>query len=232
MEIKCIITDDEPVARKGLKAYVERVDFLKLVGECENAIGLNTLLKTQQVDLLFLDIEMPYLSGVEFLNSLQNPPKVIFTTAYTRYALKGYELDVVDYLLKPISFDRFLKAVNKVHALYNTEKEGGEEDFFFVKSDKQYKKILFDEILLVESMENYVIIHTAYSKEIVHSTLKNIMESLPAGKFMQVHRSYLVNIAQVRSVDGNHLVIGTHKVPVAKGLREEVFRIILRNRLG
>lgn len=232
MKIKCVITDDEPFARKGLKGYVEKVDFLSLVGECENALQLNTLLKTQDVDLLFLDIEMPYLSGLDFLSGLQNPPKVILTTAYEQYALKGYEFNVLDYLLKPISFERFLKAVNRIYEACGKEQKVEETDnYIFVKSGGLYKKIIFDDILYVESMENYVVIYTSSSKEIIHSTLKNMMEELPSSIFLQVHRSYIVNVHQIQSVDGNQLIIGTYKIPVGKGLREEVFRTILRNRL-
>lgn len=231
MEIKCVITDDEPVARKGLKEYVTKIDFLTLVGECVDALELNTLLKTQEVDLLFLDIEMPHLSGLDFLNSLQNPPKVILTTAYEQYALRGYDLDVMDYLLKPISFERFVKAVNKVHDIFEKEDKAKDEGFFFVKNDKQYNKIFFDDILFIESMENYVIIHTSSSKEIARSSLKNIIDLLPKDMFLQVHRSYVVNIIHIQSVDGNQLVLGTNKIPVSKNLREDVFRIVLKNRL-
>mgnify|MGYP000930755418 CR=1 FL=1 len=131
MEIKCIITDDEPTARAGLTEYVEKIDFLTLVGECEDAIQLNNMLKTVQPDLLFLDIEMPYMSGLQLLSSLRNPPKVIITSAYDRYAIDGYELDVVDYLLKPISFDRFLKAVNKVHNLIGQEQHVDDQKHIF-----------------------------------------------------------------------------------------------------
>lgn len=231
MNINCIITDDEPVARKGLKGYVESVDFLTLVGECENAIRLNTLLKTQPVDLLFLDIEMPRLSGIDFLKGLSNPPKVILTTAYERYALEGYELDVVDYLLKPISFDRFVKAVNKVHDLFEKEGKADDKNFIFVKNNKQYKKVVFDDILYIQGLDNYLVIHTVDSNEIVHSTMKNIMGSLPAGAFIQVHRSFIVNMKHIRSIDGNQLVLGKDKIPVARGQREDVFRTILKNRL-
>lgn len=157
MTITCVITDDEPMARKGLQSYVERVDFLSLTGVCEDAIQLNTLLKTQQPDLLLLDIEMPYLSGLDLLATLNQPPKVIVTSAYEQYALKGYELDVVDYLLKPISFERFLKGVNKVHDLLARENTPDADASFFVKSEKQMRKIYLRDILFVEALENYVI---------------------------------------------------------------------------
>ncbi|KKB46199.1 hypothetical protein HMPREF1212_04822 [Parabacteroides sp. HGS0025] len=230
MKIKCIITDDEPVARKGLRGYIEKIDFLTLTGECEDAIQLNTLLKTQQVDLIFLDIEMPEMTGLELLSNLTNPSKVIIVSAYEQYALKGYEFEVVDYLLKPVSFDRFLKSANRIHDLLQTEQKDA-DDYIFVKSDKQLKKILFRDILFIESMENYVIIQTVSSKEIVYTTLKQIHESLPQDIFQQTHRSYIVNIDQVNAIDGNLLNVNSHKIPVARNLRDNVFNLILNNRL-
>ena len=230
MKIKCIITDDEPVARKGLRGYIEKIDFLTLTGECEDVIQLNTLLKTQQVDLIFLDIEMPEMTGLELLSNLTNPPKVIIVSAYEQYALKGYEFEVVDYLLKPVSFDRFLKSANRIHDLLQTEQKDA-DDYIFVKSDKQLKKILFRDILFIESMENYVIIQTVSSKEIVYTTLKQIHESLPQDIFQQTHRSYIVNIDQVNAIDGNLLNVNSHKIPVARNLRDNVFNLILNNRL-
>lgn len=144
MKIKCIITDDEPIARKGLRSYVDKFPFLTLIGECEDAIQLNTMLKTVQADLIFLDIEMPYLSGLDLLSGIKNPPKVIVVSAYEQYALKGYELDVVDYLLKPVTPERFAKAINKVYNLVEKETESKDDksNYIFVKSDKQLKKIL------------------------------------------------------------------------------------------
>jgi len=231
IEIKCILTDDEPIARKGLRSYIDKVDFLTLIGECEDAIQLNTMLKSVQTDLLFLDIEMPHISGLDFLSNLQHPPKVIITTAYEQYALKGYELDVVDYLLKPISFDRFLKAVNKVHDAMEKEIKIDSDKYIFVKSDKQLKKVLLNDILFIESMENYIMIYTSSSKEIVYTTLKNMAESLSGQNFIQVHRSYIVNIDHIKSIEGNLLNILNYKIPVARNLREKVFNIILNNRL-
>lgn len=231
MDIKCIITDDEPLARKGLREYVEDVDFLLLIGECENAMQLNTMLKSTLPDLLFLDIEMPRMSGLDLLSTLQNPPKVVITSAYEQYALKGYEFDVVDYLLKPISFERFLKAVNKVHDQIEKELKSETDGYVFVKSDKQLIKILLKDILFIESLENYVIIYTESSKEIIYVTLKHIAESLPCDVFLQVHRSYIVNTVQVKAIEGNMLKIGTHNIPVARNLREKVYNFILNNRL-
>lgn len=233
MEIKCIITDDEPIARKGLKRYIGKIDYLTVIGECEDAIQLNTMLQSVQPDLLFLDIEMPHLTGLEFLASLRNPPKVIITSAHKEYALQGFELDVVDYLLKPIPFQRFLKAVNKVHALMEGElpEKEKEDEYIFVKSEKQLKKIYLKEILYVESMENYIIIHTLSSKEIVNTRLKSVLASLPEKYFLQVHRSYVVNLSQIKAIEGNLLLIAGDKIPVTRTLREQVYKAIINNRL-
>lgn len=230
MKIKCIITDDEPMARKGLRGYIEKIDFLTLIGECEDAIQLNTLLQTQQVDLVFLDIEMPEMTGLELLSNLINPPKVIIVSAYEQYALKGYEFDVVDYLLKPVSFDRFLKSVNRVHDLFQTEQKEN-NDYIFVKSDKLLKRILLKDILFIESMENYVIIQTVSSKEVVYTTLKQLYESLPQDMFQQIHRSYIVNINQVNAIDGNQLSVNSYKIPITRSFRDEIYKLILNNHL-
>ncbi|MDR2914945.1 MAG: response regulator transcription factor [Tannerella sp.] len=229
--IKCVITDDEPIARKGLKSYVEKVNFLTLTGECEDAMQLNTLLKTMQPDLLFLDIQMPRMSGLELLSTVTNPPKIIITSAYEQYALKGYEFDVIDYLLKPITFERFTKAVNKAYDIIRKEYETNGEAYIFVKSNKLLKKILIKDILFIESLENYVIIHTTESKEIVYTTLKHLFHSLPTDKFLQVHRSYIIQMQHVSSIDGNQLVVRNHKIPVARNLREKTFKTILCNHL-
>jgi DNA-binding LytR/AlgR family response regulator len=195
-QIKCIITDDEPFARKGLQGYIEQIDFLQLRGVCENAVELNSLLKKEQVDLLFLDIEMPYVTGIDFIKSLSNPPKVIFTTAYEQYALQGFELEVLDYLLKPISFERFMKAANKAHDyFYGQRSVSDTQDYIFVKADSKLEKINFADILFVEALENYVAIYTKERKVITHLTLKMLQDKLPAGMFIQPHKSYLVAIA-------------------------------------
>lgn len=230
MKIKCIITDDEPIARKGLKGYIEKVDFLTLVGECEDAIQLNTMLKTQPVDLIFLDIEMPEMTGLELLSNLISPPKVIIVSAYEQYALKGYEFNVVDYLLKPVSFDRFIKSVNRIHDLLQTDQKE-KNDYIFVKSNKVLKKILFKDILYIESMENYVVIQTVSCKEVVYATLKQLYESLPEDIFQQTHRSYIVNIEKVTAIDGNQLTISSYQIPVARNFRDTIFNLILNDRL-
>lgn len=233
MKIKCIITDDEPLARKGLRGYVERVQFLDLQGECANAIQLNNLLKETPTDLLFLDIEMPHLSGLEFLAGLADPPCVILTTAYEKYALKGYEFHVTDYLLKPISFQRFLKAVNNVYALLEKERNlpHPAPDFLFVRTDKQLKKIRLEDILFIESMENYILIHTPYSKEVVNSSLKQMLASLPTDSFWQIHRSYIANLQKVEAIAGNELRIGSGWIPIGRNMRDKVVNRLTGNHL-
>lgn len=226
MKIKCIITDDEPIARKGLQGYVGKIDFLELVSVCEDAIHLNAVLKEKDTDLLFLDIEMPGVSGIDFLKNVTNPPKVIFTTAYEKYAIAGYELDVLDYLLKPIPFERFLKASNKAFDYFNAaERKSG--TYFFVKSGSRLEKINFSEILFVEAMENYVSVYLSGKKLVVHSTLKGILESLPPNDFIQTHKSYIVNKNAIKSIEGNILNISAYQVPVSKYMKEEVLKKIL-----
>lgn len=220
------------MARKGLQGYIEKIDFLELTAVCENAIELNSALKKQPVDLLFLDIEMPYMTGIEFLKNLQSPPKVIFTTAYDKYAIQGFELEVLDYLLKPISFDRFLKAANKAydHFKLNASAEP-EQDHLFVKVDNKLEKIRFDDILFIEALENYIGIYTPAKKLITHSTLKALQEKLPAQKFIQPHKSFIVAIDKINSIEGNVLHVQQYQVPISKYQKEEVMERILNNAL-
>lgn len=234
MKIRCIITDDEPMARKGLQGYIEKIDFLELIAVCENALELNTVLKQQPADLLFLDIEMPYMTGIDFMKNLSSPPKVIFTTAYDKYAMQGFELEVLDYLLKPISFERFLKAANKAydHFKANNMAAGAEAvDHLFVKADSKLEKIRFEEILFIEALENYIGIYTSNKKIITHSTLKALQEKLPAQRFIQPHKSYIVSIDKINSIEGNVLHIQQYQVPISKYLKDEVLEKIVNNAL-
>lgn len=230
MKIKCVITDDEPVARKGIQGYVEKVSFLELTGVCADATALNTLLKEHEVDLLFLDIEMPYMNGIELLQSLQHPPKVIFTTAYEKYALKGYDLEVIDYLLKPISFERFLKAANRAYEILFSRADKTAA-YIFVKSDEKLVKVFYDDICYIESMENYVSIYTSQQRYIVHTTLKSTMENLPGTDFIQVHKSFVVHLQKITGIDGNMLELGKFNVMVSRSMRESVMEKIIQNRL-
>ncbi|AEV97957.1 DNA-binding response regulator [Niastella koreensis] len=229
--IKCIITDDEPMARKGLQGYIEKIDFLELAGVCEDAIQLNSLLKQQPADLLFLDIEMPYVTGIDFLKNTPNSPKVIFTTAYEQYAIKGYELDVLDYLLKPISFERFLKAANKAYDYFSSAVSNS-GNYLFIKTDNKLEKVNLQELLFVEAMENYVALYTADKKLITHSTLKALQEKLPAGQFIQPHKSYVVNIQCIQSIEGNILHVGgKYQIPISKYQKEEIMERIVNDKL-
>jgi len=230
--ITCIITDDEPFARKGLQGYIEQIDFLSLKGVCENAVELNSLLKKEPADLLFLDIEMPYMTGIDFLKTVQHPPKVIFTTAYEKYALQGFELEVLDYLLKPISFDRFLRSANKAFDYFRTGSgPAGGEDHIFVKADSKLEKIQFADILFAEALENYVAIYTREKKVITHLTLKMLQEKLPPGAFIQPHKSYLAGIDKISSIEGNILHILHYQVPISKYQKEEIMEKIVNSKL-
>lgn len=217
------------MARKGLCAYVERIDFLTLVAECEDAVTLNNQLARTPVDLVFLDIEMPYISGIELLQSMSNPPKIIFTTAYEKYAIRGYELDVLDYLLKPVSFDRFLKACNKARDYFESQREPSNKSFF-IKTEGRYLKLNWEDILMVEAMENYVAIHTASEKHIVHMTLKQLTEKMPA-QFLQVHKSTIVNMDKISGINGNNIELGRLQATISRSMKEEVLEKILNNRL-
>jgi two-component system LytT family response regulator len=228
--ISCMITDDEPFARKGLQGYVEKIGFLDLKGVCEDALQLSDILQKTPVDLLFLDIQMPHITGVEFIRALSNPPKVIFTTAFAQYALDGFELDVLDYLLKPISYDRFLKAAWKARDYFalRENKADTANPYMFAKSNGRLEKINFDEILFVEAMENYAAIYLENKKIIIHTTFKALLEKLPAKQFIQTHKSYIIAINRVESIDGNTIHIKKFQVPISKYLRESVLGQILK----
>lgn len=229
VKIRCIITDDEPMARKGLQGYIEKIDFLELVAVCEDGIQLGNVLKEQPADLIFLDIEMPYLSGLELLSGLTNPPKVIIVSAYEQYALKGYELDVVDYLLKPVSFERFMKAVNKVYDWYVKEKpDESQPTSIFVKTTLKYEKVDFADILFVEALDNYIAIQTVRKKLVTHSSLSSFQNNLPRDKFVQIHKSFVVNVDKVTSLEGNLLGIDNYKLPVSKNYRAEIRERLLK----
>ncbi|TVQ06942.1 MAG: DNA-binding response regulator [Bacteroidetes bacterium] len=234
-KIKAIIVEDEPLARSGLESYVRDVDFLELCALCENAMEANNALNKYEPELMFLDIQMPRLTGIDFLKSLKNPPMVIFTTAYPNYALQGFELDVVDYLVKPYPFDRFLKAVNKardLHVLKNRENAAEEEasGYIFVKTSSKLERVVLEEINFVEAMENYVVIHTNQQKLITMMTMKSIEEILPLKKFIRIHKSYIANKDKISSIEGNEIKIGANKLPIARNRKQEVMdQIIPRN---
>lgn len=235
MKMNCLIIDDEPVARKGLEEYVNEIDFLHLVAQCENPIKAARYLNEESIDLIFLDIHMPKISGIEFLKSLCNPPLVIFTTAYSDYALEGYSLDVVDYLMKPITFERFLKATQKAYEVRQMRKvaagQKANADYFFVKSESKFEKVNYEEVCFVESLQNYVIIHTTSKKLITYMTLTSIEAQLPKEQFLKVHKSFIVSIAAIKSIDGNEIIIGDARVPISRTLKDQVVSRIIGNNL-
>ncbi len=232
MKISCIIIDDEPLARKGLKEYIADVDFLELRGEFETALQAAELVNSGDIQLLFLDIQMPKITGLDFFKSLPHPPPVIFTTAYPQYALEGFEVNALDYLVKPISFERFLKAVLKAREFYEIRETnaGGAADFFFIKADNKLVKIFYDEILYAEALQNYVTIHTKGKKFITYLTFRSVEDYLPASKFIKVHKSYIVAAEKVESIEGNDIRIETHHIPISRNLKDEVMERLLKNR--
>ena len=235
MKLACLIIDDEPVARKGIEEYIAEVDFLELVAQCENPVKAARYLNEQTIDLIFLDIHMPKLSGIEFLKGLRHPPLVIFTTAYPDYALEGYSLDVVDYLMKPITFERFLKAAQKAFEVHQMKKLAVEHkthsDYFFVKCDSKYEKVNYVDVRYVESLQNYVIVHTPTKKLITYMTLASFEGQLPKDQFLKVHKSFIVSIAGIKSIDGNEIIIGDTRIPISRNLKDQVVNRIIGNNL-
>jgi DNA-binding LytR/AlgR family response regulator len=238
MKLNCVIIDDEPAARKLLEEYISDTEFLQLIGKAENPLKAGVLLNNSKADLLFLDINMPKMSGIEFLRSSSELPLTIMTTAYTEYAIEGFELDVLDYLVKPFSYERFLKASTKAkeyHELKSnqTQHSGGapRTDYFFVKCDGRIEKILYDELVFVEAMLNYVVLHTENKKLIVYLTIKGIAEQLPENIFMKIHKSTIVNINKIKSIEGNEINLGKTKVTISQNLHETVMKEILKGRM-
>src|SRR3569833_2084102 len=213
MTLNCVIIDDEPIARKLLQEYIEETDYLKLVGIAENPLKAVGLLNAQDVDLIYLDINMPKMSGMEFLRSTSNLPMVIMTTAYGQYALEGYEMAVVDYLVKPFSLERFIKACQKALELkaLRSRKESpdkSESDYFYVKCNNKIERIVYDDLLYIEAMANYITLYTVSGKLVVYLTIKGILEKLPKQNFIQVHKSVIVNADKIKSIEGNLLHVG------------------------
>ncbi len=236
MIIHCVIIDDEPLARKGLKEYIADIDFLKLEAEFDNAMKATELLNRGTVQLVFLDIQMPKITGVDFFRSLKNPPPVIFTTAYSEYALEGFELNALDYLVKPISFDRFLKAAMKAREYYEVREKNISTAsnltpaYFFIKADNKLVKIHFDELLFAEALQNYVVIHTRDKKYITYLTFKSVEEYLPADRFIKTHKSYLVSAEKIDSIDGNNIRMGLHDIPISRNLKDAVMEKLLNGK--
>lgn len=222
--INCLIVDDEPIARAGIMEHVREVEYLNPVAACKSAVEAAGLLQKTRIDLMFLDIQMPKLTGIEFVKALARPPLVVFTTAYPDYALEGYELDIVDYLLKPVSFPRFLKATEKARTYLQAQEQDLTitPDFFFIKSNGRIEKIMLADVLYIEGASNYVIIHTRTKKYITYLTFGGVAERLPPAQFIRIHKSYLVAFDAIQTIDGTELTIGEVKLPVSKAYRAEV----------
>jgi len=222
--IDCLIVDDEPIAREGIMEYIRQIDYLNPVGQCKSATEAASLLQKNKVDLSFIDIQMPKLSGIEFVKALADPPLIIFTTAYSEYALEGFELDVVDYLLKPISFQRFLKAVDKAQNYLHARNKDVSitPDFFFIKCNGKIEKIIMDDVIYIEAMSNYVIIHTRQKKYITYLTFSGIEEQLPSHLFVRIHKSYLVAVSAIQTIDGNEIITNSMRLPLSKNYRNDV----------
>jgi DNA-binding LytR/AlgR family response regulator len=234
MKLNCVIVDDEPLASQGLAKYIEEIDYLNLIAIAENPLELNKILDTQSIDLIFLDIQMPHMTGIDFLRKNANLPMVIITTAFPNYALEGFNFDVVDYLLKPITFNRFIKSTdkaNELHSLKNKSHNSLEEPHLFIKCEYKYEKILTKEILFIQALQNYVMIHTTSKKYMTMIPLKKVEEYLDSREFKKVHKSYLVAISKVETITPNELTINETQIPISRNLKDEVMELVLKNKL-
>lgn len=241
MVLKCIVIDDEPLARECVSNYINEVDFLELQGSCNNPLEITKIKNTHQADLLFLDIQMPRMNGIEFLKSMKSRPMVIITTAFPNYALDGFDLDVMDYLLKPITFTRFFKAVckvkeqylltqNKTNVTQNQDTSGS--DHVFIKCESTYKKIYFDDILFIKSMQNYVAFHTTDGKKHLSLIpLKEVAKQLDSDIFMQVHKSFIVCLHKIEAIETEGITIGSHYIPLGRNYRTSIMEKIVNDRI-
>lgn len=223
MSIRCLIVDDEPLSRDVLRNYVEDHPDLSLEAECKDAFEAIAALEKDSIDLIFLDINMPKLSGINFYKSLNQKPMVVFTTAYPEFAVEGFELDAVDYLLKPFSFERFVMAVNKVKGK-NGAQEKEVSDFIMLKADKKMYRTPFEDILFFEALGDYVKVYTKERVLIIASTLKKLLAELPESQFIRTHKSYIISKGKVEYVEGNQIKIDEHMVSIGQAYREGVLK--------
>ena len=233
--IRCIVVDDEPLAREGIANYILEIEFLKLAASCGTALEALNILEKEAIDLVFLDIQMPKLSGLEFLRSLKDPPLTIITTAYPSFALEGYELDIVDFIVKPITLPRFLKAVKKAKKHYELQQQPRdlkiENDYFFIRTENKYEKIRTNDILFLESMQNYVGFHTAEHTYFSLITLKTVLKELPESRFIQTHKSFVANIGYITAIEGNSIVINGQRIPISRSYKDELLNKLLKNKI-
>lgn len=238
MKLNCAIIDDEPLARECIEGYVGQVDYLTLAGTGANPVDLTQLIKSHPVDLIFLDIQMPVLNGIDYLKLAGDLPMVIITTAFPHFAIEGYNLDVLDYLVKPVTFERFLKAVTKAKDYHELHVKAAandsvrkSEEYFFIKCTNKFERIYFDDILYIQGLQNYVTIFTRKGKYITHLTLKTVEDNLSKAAFIRSHKSYIVSISKVESVEDNHLIIESNRIPVSRNFRNEVMEVIVNSNL-
>ncbi|RYJ38409.1 LytTR family two component transcriptional regulator [Flavobacterium anhuiense] len=235
MAFKCIIVDDEPPATRILENYIGKVNFLEKAGVFNDSLKALEFLNTQSVDVIFLDIQMPQLTGLQLSRIISKNIKIIFTTAYPDFALEGFELNAVDYLLKPISFERFYQAVSKLNSEPKVENSNQSNlpDFLFVKTDgkNKFQKVFLTDILYVESLQNYVCIHTSKQQIITHSSLKNVIESLPENEFIQIHKSYVVSLKHIESTDNFSVFINGRELPIGATFKDAFFDKIEENKI-
>lgn len=228
-KLRCIMVDDEPIARRILLEFAEQVPFLEAVGQFENVVKADAFLQSNKVDILFLDIEMPKRSGLDYLKNTTVSPLVILTTAFPQYALDGYELDIVDYLLKPVAFNRFLKAVQKAREFADLREAASPvsfPDWIFVRSEKRIEKIALKEILFIESLGNYVNIYTDNKKVLAYLTLKGLEGQLPAPDFLKVHQSFLVNCSRIEAIEGNTIRMKEKTIPISRNYRDVLMQLV------
>jgi DNA-binding LytR/AlgR family response regulator len=237
--LNCVVIDDEPLAQECITKYVERIEYLQLRGTGCDPIELTQILNREKIDLIFLDIQMPLMNGIDYLKVTNNLPMVIITTAYPTFALDGFSLDVVDYLLKPITFDRFFKAVNKANDYHKlVKKHAGDSnassrdcEFFFIKCDTKYERIYFNDILYVQALQNYVTIHTEKGRYITHLSLRNVEENLNQDHFIKIHKSYVVSVSKIDSIENNDVLIQSIRIPVGRNYRENLLDRTLKKNL-
>jgi DNA-binding LytR/AlgR family response regulator len=231
MKTKCLIVDDEPLARELIRDYVAKLENFEVVAECGDAMKALNTLRTKQVDLVFLDIQMPQINGIEFLKTLKHPPRVILTTAFHEYALDGFELDVVDYLLKPITFERFLKSVNRFYQmnqdgiqLIGNHGEGKSSDhtFIYLKENKKVVKVYLSDIKYIEGLSEYVQIYTDKRKVIVKASLAQMEETLPAAQFLRIHKSYIVSVNRIEAFTAHTVEIQNKELPIGRSYKNVV----------
>jgi DNA-binding LytR/AlgR family response regulator len=235
----CLIIDDEPIAIRVIKKHLSAFSDFNIVAECNNAIEAMPVLSKEKIDLLFCDIQMPQITGVDFIRSLSHPPRIILTTAYREYAIEGFELNVVDYLLKPISFERFTKAMNKFLEMEShkpdqtklqQENSNSTPEYLFLKADKKHYKVNLDDILYFESLGDYVMAFTRDKKIVTKERLSHLAESLPADWFMQIHRSYIVSIPKIESVGPGFVEINKKKLPAGRSYKPELLKLLGNNK--